>query len=115
MPSAPNPETGGRKFFSEPINVEAGTADAAAMGRGEPGLPKSFEWRGRRYDIASVTSTWKGHGEDRGDTYVRRHWYEIVTSCGYRMRIYFDRNAGRSGSRLSRWWLYTIEGVPPDS
>lgn len=79
------------------------------MGRGEPGLPQAFEWRGRRYDVASVESSWKGHGTDRGDVYVRRHWYDIVTACGQRMRIYFDRNPGRAGSKRSRWWLYSVE------
>jgi hypothetical protein len=78
------------------------------MSRGEPGVPRGFVWRGRRYEIAAVESSWKGHGKDRGDTYVRRHWYDVATVCGRRMRIYFDRNPGRSGSKRSRWWVYSV-------
>ena len=108
MPS-PNPESRRKKFVSEPIEPKPGSYDTNAMGAGEPGLPSVFTWRGRQYEVAQVLSTWKSHGEDRGDTYVRRHWYEILTSSGHRMRIYFDRNPGRSGSQLGRWWLYTFE------
>jgi hypothetical protein len=111
-PSVPNSSDTdrGRQFVGEPIRPEAGGADVAAMARGEPGPPRAFVWRDRRYEIASIAATWKGHGEDRGDVYVRRHWYDIETVCGRRMRIYFDRNPGRSGSRVSRWWLFSIEG-----
>ena len=66
----------------------------------------------QRYAIAAAVRSWKGYGEDRGDTYARKHWFEIDTECGYRMRIYFDRNPARSGSRLGRWWLYSIERFP---
>jgi hypothetical protein len=100
-----------RQFVSEPITPEPGTGSIGAMSSGEPGLPRSFTWRDRRYEIASVASSWKGFGEDRGDTYVRRHWYEVLTACGVRMRLYFDRNAGRSGSKRGRWWLYWVEGA----
>src|SRR5579863_6962686 len=114
MPSAPSPDDPRTTFVSEPIVPEAGTADVDAMARAEPGPPTSFTWRGKRYDIARVLLTWKSHGEDRGDTYVRRHWFDVVTKSGERMRIYFDRNPGRSGSRVSRWWLYAIDesGLP---
>jgi len=101
---------GGRtnRFVSEPLIPDAGTASIEAMTRGEPGVPRTFVWRDARYEIASVESTWKGHGEDRGDVYVRRHWYDIVTTSGHRMRIYFDRNPGRAGSKRSRWWVYSV-------
>ncbi len=79
------------------------------MGRGEPGVPRAFSWRGERYEIERVEASWKSHGEDRGDTYVRRHWYDVITTDGKRMRLYFDRNPGRRGSSRSRWWLYSVE------
>ena len=82
------------------------------MTRGEPGLPRRFSWRDRGYEVSAVEASWKSHGEDRGDVYVRRHWYDIRTTCGQRMRIYFDRNPGRAGSRRSRWWVYSLEGEP---
>lgn len=97
------------QFVSEPIRPEANSYAIDAMSRGEPGLPKAFTWRGKRYEIARVEASWKGHGKDRGDVYVRRHWYDVVTVCGRRMRLYFDRNPGRSGSRASRWWIYSVE------
>jgi Family of unknown function (DUF6504) len=108
MPSAPKRKS---RFVGEPIRPQAGSGSLAAMSRGEPGLPVAFTWRDRRYEIATVVSSWKGHGEDRGDVYVRRHWYDIETACGARMRIYFDRNPGRSKSKLGRWWLFSIDEV----
>jgi hypothetical protein len=96
------------KFVCEPIEPEALSADATSMGRGEPGLPKRFSWRGQAYEVARVADTWRSHGEDRGDVYVRKHWYDVVTTSGQRMRIYFDRNPQRSGSKLGRWWLYSV-------
>ena len=95
-------------FISEPIEPEAGSADPSAMGRGEPGLPRRFSWRGNHYEIDEVVANWKSHGQDRGDVYVRKHWYDVVTTTGERMRLYFDRNPQRSGSKLGRWWLYSI-------
>ena len=99
-----------REFVSEPLTPDAGSGSLAAMAQGEPGLPRAFTWRGTRYELARVDATWKGHGEDRGDTYVRKHWYDIVTTSGLRLRVYFDRNPGRGGSQRSRWWVYSVEG-----
>jgi hypothetical protein len=97
------------RFVGEAITPESSSADIAAMARGEPGLPTAITWRKRRYAIAAVHRRWRTHGEDRGDVYVRRHWFDVETACGMCMRIYFDRNPGRSGSRASRWWLYAID------
>lgn len=83
------------------------------MARAEPGLPHSFVWREKRYEIAEVIGKWKSHGKDRGDTYVRRHWFDVLTASGHRMRLYFDRNPTSRGSQKGRWWLYTVE-PPPD-
>lgn len=102
------------QFVSEPIEPEALSANPAAMGRGEPGLPKRFTWRGQAYEIARVAETWRSHGEDRGDVYVRKHWYDVVTTSGVSMRIYFDRNPQRSGSARGRWWVYSVASADDD-
>jgi len=98
-----------RTFVSESIEPEAGSADIAAMSRGEPGLPRAFTWRGTRYEIQTIVSTRRTTGTDRGDVYVRKHLYEIVTACGKRMTIYFERNPTNKTARNKRWWLYAID------
>lgn len=91
------------------MTPDPGSGSVEAMARGEPGLPRAFVWRGRRFEVACVLDSGKTRGEDRGDVYVRKHWYDIETASGERMRVYFDRNPGRSGSRESRWWVYWVE------
>lgn len=39
------------QFISESITPIAGHFDSAAMGRGEPGLPAEFDWRGQTFKI----------------------------------------------------------------
>jgi hypothetical protein len=102
------------RFVGEPITPDTRSADVEAMARAEPGLPRAFEWRKKRYTIVSLHRAWRTHGTDRGDTYVRRHWFDVETTNGMRMRIYFDRNPGRSGSKASRWWLYAIDAEGND-
>src|SRR5579859_5418415 len=105
------PDGAGRRkgFVSEPMTPEPGSGAVDSMARGEPGLPRAFSWRGQRFEVAQVHEQGKSRGEDRGDIYVRKHWYELETTSGIRMRVYFDRNPGRSGSRESRWWVYWVE------
>jgi uncharacterized protein DUF6504 len=100
-----------RTFVSEPLIPEPGTGSVDAMARGEPGLPRAFIWRGRRFEVARVLESGKAHGEDRGDVYVRKHWYDVETTTGEKMRIYFDRNPGpgRAKSLERRWWVYWVE------
>ena len=50
-----NPE---EEFVSEPIEPLGESFDAAAMGRGEPGLPERFRWRGRDIQVAAVLEKW---------------------------------------------------------
>lgn len=95
-------------FVGEPIQPERESADTQAMARGEPGLPRAFTWRGIRYEIASVDAARRTKGTDRGDTYIRKHWYDITTRCGKRMTIYFDRNPTHRAARAKRWWLYSV-------
>src|SRR5215211_1839116 len=61
------------EFVSEPLEPTPGTLDAAAMSRGEPGLPGRFKWRDEEYIVGRVMSKWKSTGTDRGEVYLRRH------------------------------------------
>ena len=95
-------------FVSEPIVPDPGTADASAMSRGEPGLPRSFTWRDNHCTIARLISKWKTSTRERGDLYLRRHWYEIETTGGLRMTLYCERQTKNRKNPKARWWLYTI-------
>jgi RimJ/RimL family protein N-acetyltransferase len=99
-------------FISERITPEPGSSDVGAMSRGEPGVPKAFVWRGGRFETGSLRSTRRDMGTDRGDVYVRRHYYEIETVDQLRMVIYFDRNPSDRSKRKA-WWLYTLAFPEP--
>ena len=101
----------GREFVSEAIVPAAGSFDASAIARGEPGAPRSFVWRGRSVVVARVRSTWKSTGKDRGEVYLRRHWFEVETEGGERMVIYCERQAKNAKKPKGRWWLYSVEGA----
>jgi hypothetical protein len=107
LPRLPGSPPG--QFVSEPIEPMIGSADLAAMSRGEPGLPARFAWRGQTFETVQVLSTWKTSTRDRGDLYLRRHWFEVATSCGRRMKLYCERQTRTRGKPKSRWWLYTID------
>jgi len=101
------------RFVSEPIEPVVETCDTTRMSQGEPGLPRKFVWRGRPVEISAVSRSWHEtgpcrHGSD--EMYVRKHWYEVVTTEGSIMKIYFDRH-GRPGRKVARWWLFTVEDV----
>jgi hypothetical protein len=106
------------EFVGEPIEGAAGTFDAAAMSRGEPGLPGAFVWRGVGYRIAERLDQWKGTaregGRASGEVYLRRHYYRLGMSDGSVWTVYFIRQAAKSGSAKRRWFLYTIERAESD-
>src|SRR5689334_256832 len=110
QPSSRLPGSPPDQFVSEPIEPTVGASDVAAMSRGEPGLPARFTWRGQAFEVAHVLSKWKTSTRERGDLYLRRHWFEIGTTCGRRMKLYCERQAKTRGKPKSRWWLYTIDG-----
>jgi hypothetical protein len=99
----------GDEFISEPITPTPGRFDASAMSRDEPGIPSEFIWRGKPCVVAQVLSTWKTTGNDRGETYLRRHWFRILTTDGRQMTLYCERQA-RSKNPKSRWWIYSLQG-----
>ena len=93
-------------FVSEALTPAGDLHDAAGPSFGEPALPGSFRWRDEVLHVAVVRRTWRSTKDDRGDTYLKRHWYEVDLGDARRAVIYFDRAAKR---REARWWLYTIE------
>ena len=81
------------QFISAAIQPVVGTFDAARMSTGEPGLPWQFRWRSQTIEIARVLRTWRETGPCRhgsGETYVRKHWFEVLTDSGDIMKIYFQ-------------------------
>lgn len=95
------------QFISERIAPDVGAFDIAAMSRGEPSLPNTFTWREQRYHVARTLATRRQMGDDRGDHYVRRHYYDIETTDALRMSLYFERNPS-TRSKRKEWWLYTL-------
>jgi len=93
-------------FVSEPIVPVADAFDPRAISAGEPSLPPAFTWRGRSFTIAAVRRTWRGYKEDRGDTYLKRHYFEVGLTDGAVAVVYFERQAKR---RAPRWFLYTLD------
>jgi len=105
------------EFISEPIEPAAGTFDAAAMTRGEPGLPKQFKWRDEEYTVADVLETWKEAGPCRSggpEQYLRKHWFKIRTESGLEMTVYFERQPRSKRQSKIRWWLYTVSRSQTD-
>ena len=100
------------RFISESITPIAGQFDSIAMGRGEPGLPAEFEWRGRTFKIVKKQDQWKQsspEGRRAGaEVYLRRHYYKLLMSDSSVWTVYFVRQSPRSGSTKRRWFLYGI-------
>jgi hypothetical protein len=91
-------------FVSAPIQP-AGDALVTPAADGEPPLPAAFIWKAETLAVATLLRTWRSTKDDRGDTYLKRHWFEFETPDGSRAVVYFDRGAKRGAAR---WWLYTI-------
>jgi hypothetical protein len=96
-------------FVSEPVTPTPGTFDASAMSRGEPGLPREFTWRGKTYHVLTLLRTWKTSTPERGELYLRRHWYEVQTTSGERMTLYCERQTKNAKKPKQRWYLYSID------
>lgn len=105
-----------RELISEAIEPAAGTFDAAAMARGEPGLPTAFTWRDRSYAVRESLA-WRKRSEREGGRpggrlYLRRHEYVLRMDDGSLWTVYCMRQGPRSGSAKRRWYLYAIERDP---
>lgn len=92
-----------RKFVSEPVTPAGGIPTPA---NNEPALPASFHWREETLEVQAVRKTWRSTKEDRGDVYLKRHWFEFETADGRVATVYFDREVKRG---RPHWWLYAIE------
>jgi hypothetical protein len=97
------------QFIGEAIKPVADTFDAGGMSTGGPGLPRQFRWREQVLTVSRVLKTWREAGpchHGSNESYVRKHWFEVLTESRETMTIYFERQA-RSKSK-QRWWLYTF-------
>jgi hypothetical protein len=93
------------QFVSEPIVPASDHFEIATMALGEPSLPPAFSWRDELLTVSSVVRTWRSTKTDRGEDYLKRHWFEFDVVDGRRAVVYFDRGARRGAAR---WWLYTL-------
>jgi hypothetical protein len=59
--------------------------------------------------VVAVLRSWLSTKTDRGDAYVKRHWFELQTEGGARIEVYYDRESRRGEAK---WWLYTIDVSP---
>ncbi|HMD02290.1 MAG TPA: DUF6504 family protein [Candidatus Baltobacteraceae bacterium] len=96
------------RFISEAL-VPGGVFDAAPVTRGEPALPARFAWHAEVLRVCALRRAWRSTKTDRGDVYLKRHWFELELEDGRNAVVYFDRQ-GRRGE--PRWWLYTLEDPP---
>ncbi len=91
-----------KSFVSEPLTADAGAPGVA----NEPQLPPALHWREELLTVKNLRKAWRSTKEDRGDVYLKRHWFEFETGDGRIAVVYFDREARRG---QAHWWLYTIE------
>ncbi len=98
------------QFISEPIQPAPESFDTSYMADGLPGLPREFSWQGYYFHIVDVLRTWRttkpcSCGSD--ERYARRYWFEVKTTSGHILKIYFDK--GMHGSRAEMGWhLFTV-------
>ena len=94
-----------RKFAGRPL-VPTGDGFVTPASGGEPPVPRAFGWGERTLVVTTVLRSWRSSKTDRGDTYLKRHWFELKTEGGSTIEVYFDRQSRRGEAQ---WWLYTID------
>lgn len=93
------------EFIGEPITVDAGSIRPSTLGRGAPGCPSRFTWRGREYHVVKVLETSRQlRAHDSDETYVRSHSFRVVTAENLEMVLRCDRRV--SGNP---WRLFTVK------
>ena len=105
-----------QNFVSESIKPVVATAYTKAMVTGGPVLPREFTWRGKVLGIAAVLHTWHETGpctHGSGESYVRKHWFDVISTSSQRAKIYFERQP-RGRKWTKRWWLFSIENRNED-
>lgn len=88
------------EFICERIYVETG----------EGGRPKSFIWRGKKYEIKEVEQSWQDFGFSARQSPKRHGWrtrhhrnfFRVVTTEGEKFELYLER--GTAG-KFKEWIL----------
>jgi hypothetical protein len=93
-----------RTFVGKPL-VPAGDGFLTAAGGHEPPVPRVFLWENQTLVIVTILRSWRSTKTDRGDAYLKRHWFELETEDGQRAEVYYDRQTRRG---QAQWWLYAI-------
>ncbi|HEX3468027.1 MAG TPA: DUF6504 family protein [Candidatus Elarobacter sp.] len=93
------------RFAGESLAPSGEWLDTPALSQGEPPVPRRFRSRHDELVVAELRRSWRSTVDDRGDTYLARHWYELALADGRVAVVYFDR---RARGRAPRWWLYTL-------
>ena len=93
------------RFVSAPL-IPTGEGFVTAADGSAPPVPTAFTWKEGEFHVTQVLRSWRSTKTDRGDAYLKRHWFELQTAEGARIEVYYDREA-RKGA--SHWWLYTLE------
>jgi len=108
-----DPSQSHAQLISEPITPDRASFDAAAMARGELGVPSGFAWRERHFVVTGLISHWKQSEAENhapgGERYYRKHCFRLTVDTGEIMTIYGVRRVKRGESPHRRWWLYSIE------
>lgn len=94
-----------RRFISAPI-TPCGEGFLTAADGSAPPIPKAFSWKEREFHVTRVLRSWRSTKTDRGDTYLKRHWFELQTDAGAQIEVYYDREV-RKGA--AHWFLYTVD------
>jgi Family of unknown function (DUF6504) len=94
-----------RRFVSGPL-APLGDGFITAADGSEPPVPRAFRWGDRTLTVGAVVRSWRSSKTDRGDAYLKRHWFELRTVCGNTIEVYYDREARRGAAQ---WWLYVID------
>ncbi len=96
-----------RTFVGRPL-APAGEGFVTPASGSEPPVPRVFLWGDRTLTVTAVVRAWRSTKSDRGDAYLKRHWFELATACGLQIEVYYDREAR---GNAAHWWLYTVTGV----
>jgi hypothetical protein len=92
-------------LLSEPVEVELSVGPEAVP------APRTFSWRGERYEVAQVLGVWTDAGfADRARRHhgwwERRHrnYFRLQTADGETWDLYQDRGGGRRRWFALRRW-----------
>jgi hypothetical protein len=66
-------------FVGKPIVPEGGGFGVDALGRFEPVLPRIFRFGEELLTVSVVQRSWRSTKDDRGDTYLKRHWFQFTS------------------------------------